>query len=596
VRFHAVTCFILAFAVSLATAAGQLPHVLALAPHLLCITPDGEGFVGLQGDVVTRWRVGSGQPEFVKRVAGGVISSIGQLGVSADASLAFTSSPEHGIGVAETKTGRLLWQEPYSSKAGAAFSPDNRLVALSTGTTTSVRDAKTGAIRIEIDAEAYALRFSPDSRYLGLSTSPGGFEWWDMGSEKQVFERQSNAGFVDDLCFSPDGRTLLTSSEGLVEEWDLQSGERLASTQTRPNHRDDSVTLGYLANGRPVATNAQCCLMSVWDVRSGKILCGPLEHAQSTDGAVFAGKANILLTNCQGVQAWRLPSGKYDRRYGNPVLYDEPMVSPDGRRGWLGTSDGLQVDFQTGRITRRDFDGDRYPFVLSQDLGTVASFGALGAQPSLEVGSIATGRRRIVSIAPGYWQLLACANDGSWVLVANREERISRFAILSGVTGKPLRTLEHGADGTFVSLDGQRLTLKSYTNVRAGPAKLKLEVFKLPSLQLIPSDDIPDYKRPTSFELFGQGQEGVGVGFASGPDVRIALILLLKSGWAVVDRSGRYDTSSDRDAENIYVRTAAGAYIRLMNLHRVKGLLGSILRDARTKRKTFQTKMRSLRC
>lgn len=54
------------------------------------------------------------------------------------------------------------------------------------------------------------LSFSPNSQILATGTSEGSILIWDVPSGKFITKLPGHARSVSDVCFTPDGRTLLS--------------------------------------------------------------------------------------------------------------------------------------------------------------------------------------------------------------------------------------------------------------------------------------------------------------------------------------------------------------------------------------------------
>src|SRR5262249_37291534 len=77
------------------------------------------------------------------------------------------------------------------------------------------------------ERETQSAAFSPDGRVLAA----GSHEtiWlWEVTSGREIRRLQGHKGRVNDLTFSPDGRTLASAGQDWsVGLWDVGSGERI---------------------------------------------------------------------------------------------------------------------------------------------------------------------------------------------------------------------------------------------------------------------------------------------------------------------------------------------------------------------------------
>lgn len=126
-----------------------------------------------------------------------------------------------------TQTGHSSWGHKV------IFSRDGRVLASSSiDSTIKLWDVSTGTELRNIaghhDVETFA--FSPDSRVIA---SGGGIldktiKLWDVDTGAKLLDFPTNAGGVDSIAFSPDGKVLASCSpDETIMLWDVATGDRL---------------------------------------------------------------------------------------------------------------------------------------------------------------------------------------------------------------------------------------------------------------------------------------------------------------------------------------------------------------------------------
>jgi WD40 repeat protein/serine/threonine protein kinase len=242
------------------------------------------------------------------------------------------------------------------------LSPDGRRLAVSTGATLQIRDAKTDL--------------------------PVGPSW-------------NAAGNVTTLLFNPDGTLLVTLGGGLLEWWDAATGKQhVPPTPTRERKDPTSVTpstLAFSPNGKWLI----CCLtpffeerdIQVYDVATGKPVGKPLltqtgdgDTKISPDGATLAVLVPALTGFREGrVQLWRTAGaelfGEPSGHEGEAICLD---ISPDGRLLATGGRDGTarlwnlatgkpygQVLWHVNQIAEVVFSPDSRHLATLDETGTV---------------------------------------------------------------------------------------------------------------------------------------------------------------------------------------------------------------------------------
>jgi len=151
-----------------------------------------------------------------------------------------------------------------------------------------------------------AAAFSPDGKTIATSSFIGIVEWWSVDKDQShPLRAHVTPGDVQAMAFSPDGKILAVggggsseSESGLVMLWDTQTHERL-KLDIR-GHRGVGVDVTSLAfsptDSRILAVGGSDKTVELWDVSTAKLLTPPLEGhkfpvtsvAYSPDGKTIA--------------------------------------------------------------------------------------------------------------------------------------------------------------------------------------------------------------------------------------------------------------------------------------------------------------------
>ena len=153
--------------------------------------------------------------------------------------------------------------ESTESMLPSVLSPDDRLVAVATASgEILVWDLMTGAkpMRLSVASpdggRVATLAFSSDSRLLVGSfdsiRSSTAVYLWDMGSGQSLAKLRGHGAFVQDVVFSPDGRTLLSGdSSKLIKLWDVAARKEIA---TLSGHNGGIRALDVSPDGKTLAS------------------------------------------------------------------------------------------------------------------------------------------------------------------------------------------------------------------------------------------------------------------------------------------------------------------------------------------------------
>jgi WD40 repeat protein len=161
-----------------------------------------------------------------------------------------------------------------------------------------------------------AAVFSVDGYHVGLAYSAKAglaatYTWsrirlWDLETGKEVRKWKGRGNDFTRVCFSPDGKRLLTSGlEGTIQIWDVESGTA---------HEEVTFDGGggwcaaYSPDGRRIVSGGGR-FVRLWDAESGK----ELRKYEGHTGELFAvaffpdGKRIASASRDDTVRVWRAP-------------------------------------------------------------------------------------------------------------------------------------------------------------------------------------------------------------------------------------------------------------------------------------------------
>lgn len=159
--------------------------------------------------------------------------------------------------------------ESAQSVSGIAVEATNRHMIVSyLDGTVSVFDFTKGVhmSSFKVESSITSLIHHPDSNLIGLALSDHSICIADFETNKIVRQFKGHKSRITDLCFSPDGRWVVSGSyDGSVRVWDLPSGHMIDVFKT------DSIptALSFSANGEFLATShADHLGVFLWNNRS----------------------------------------------------------------------------------------------------------------------------------------------------------------------------------------------------------------------------------------------------------------------------------------------------------------------------------------
>ncbi|MBL8164112.1 MAG: hypothetical protein JNJ61_19140, partial [Anaerolineae bacterium] len=291
----------------------------------------------------------------------------------------------------------------WSGAGRSTFSADGRWIAAS-GSSTVIWDAVTGAFVTTVNRDSTSVDFGPDSGSLLIGS--GEIVLWDIynGAElkrypippeiwfydlsadgaRLVYAIGSNQGEVDSICeivavdvesgeqvsrfqhgtisgdglhkcfvlnllVSPDGRTVLIARvDGLIELWDLSSGEHLRTFNAATTH---VYNLAFSPDGRTIAGAASEVML--WDVATGQEIRRFVGLESEISALRFSpdGRGLLACTSEGEIVLWDVLTGQEQRRYehaqGNitdvTTFGTSAAFSHDGRMIMIGSSVGTFI-------------------------------------------------------------------------------------------------------------------------------------------------------------------------------------------------------------------------------------------------------------
>jgi WD40 repeat protein len=358
--------------------------------------------------------------------------------------------------------------KPNVERPVIAFSADGRRVATCEGSNVSVWDASTGLIvrqPIPVAGEVSSLTLDRDGahllamvsgdrrgayvqvwdvatgRMLGSQASPGDLSTlspdgrfvasdapslmrtlddygrrailvWEAATGTPIGKVMRHRQAVDQIVFSPDGSTLVTSSlDTTARLWRTATGEPVGDPL---RHDGDVGTIAFSADGARIVTvadrvverdNSEPRTVRVWDARSGRPVGDPIAFQEAVTAAALSPDGSRVVT-ATGMVA-RMWDARTGAAIGEPLRHSDQVRSvtfaDDGGR--IATASGTSVQMwdvaraipigkpieQAGEISTIRFvpSGDRLETVTQDDRAIVWDVPVPTSQDALLLAEIA---------------------------------------------------------------------------------------------------------------------------------------------------------------------------------------------------------------
>ncbi len=189
------------------------------------------------------------------------------------------------------------------------FSPDNSaLVSSGQDTDAILWDVATAQPRMRLPLGQWGrVAFSPDSKLLGCGSGDGSLTLRDI-TGKVIWQVAAHSAAITSVCFSPDGKKLLSCSlDSTVKLWDATNGNRL---HTLGSHRAPLRGAVFSPDGTKVATTCDDQAIRLWDASNGRMLDECHAHWGRVRNAAFSQDNRTLVSwgTDRTVRLWDVPT------------------------------------------------------------------------------------------------------------------------------------------------------------------------------------------------------------------------------------------------------------------------------------------------
>ena len=282
-----------------------------------------------------------------------------QLAVSPDGRLLCTQIAETAeLGVWDAQSGTEMTRLPTLAFA-VTFSPDSRFLLADDSAGMRLWDVTNGAEmrRFETNFPVFGIALSPDGTQLFAATAaimspdpqPCEFFVFDVPTGRTVSKFEIPADQTDELgciiwaspVFSRDGRTVLAGVDERVIVWDIATGTRL---RTFSGHSTSVTSIGLSPDGRSVVSGDINGQVILWDMDSAQEIRRMGGHNGIVSGVVFNPDGHSALTGSEdGTSAlWDLAPGEVLQRFESPdSVVDSVDISSDGHTALSYETSGL---------------------------------------------------------------------------------------------------------------------------------------------------------------------------------------------------------------------------------------------------------------
>jgi WD40 repeat protein len=208
-----------------------------------------------------------------------------------------------------------------------------------------VWDAQKGTEVLSLEGHTstvFSVCFSPDGKRILTGSQDNTAKVWDADKGTEVLALEGHTNYVSGVCFSPDGRRILTGSlDNTAKVWDAQNGTEVLALK---GHTNWVRSVCFSPDGKRILTGSLDNTAKVWDAGKGAEILRLEGHKGVVSSVAFSADGRRLFAwDAQGkALAWSVADGKpLEPRDPPQKPRPGPAHSPDGHL--VAEADGLVV-------------------------------------------------------------------------------------------------------------------------------------------------------------------------------------------------------------------------------------------------------------
>jgi WD40 repeat protein len=272
----------------------------------------------------------------------------------------------------------------------------------------------------------------------------------------------SSAFTSTSFAFSPDGKTIVLSSDNTIKLWDLTTGQVIKTLSGNESEK----TMVFSPDGKIIASGGYDKTIKLWDVTTGKVVKTLSHQNNSIYELIFSPDGKILASRSINniIQLWDLTTGKVIKSFSEHTdLVNSIVFSPDGKILASGSSDDTIKlwDVTTGKaIKTLTGHVDRVTSVAFSPDGNMIASGS--DDKTIKLWDVTTGKAKTFTGNSSSVSSVAFSPDGNNIVSGSFDKTIKLWDVTTGRATQTINGHDNSVTKVAFSPDGNLIASIGY--------------------------------------------------------------------------------------------------------------------------------------
>ncbi|MCZ8199622.1 WD40 repeat domain-containing protein [Microcystis sp. LE19-55.1A] len=185
-----------------------------------------------------------------------------------------------------------------------------------------------------------SVNFSPDGKTLVSSSGDNTIKLWNVETGQEIRTLKGHDRDVISVNFSPDGKTLVSSSgDNTIKLWNVETGQEI---RTLKGHDRAVWSVNFSPDGKTLVSSSSDKTIKLWNVETGQEIRTLKGHDRAVWSVNFSPDGKTLVSGSwdSTIKLWNVETGKEIRTLkGHDNFVQSVNFSPDGKTLVSSSSD-----------------------------------------------------------------------------------------------------------------------------------------------------------------------------------------------------------------------------------------------------------------